>query len=178
MPNFSTATRSDPQLRRKQLPRVIWIVLLVPVIVCALLYGYYFLAHQIVNPVPVVGVLKNASCQGGSISRQGAKTSIVYLRKIYEFPSRSRTLSNAATSGPRTDEISEFTEHDRAADCESAALSLEIGSQRTVWAGENPMTDRFRARLSAERTYPPVALLWVPVCIAALVRWAWRRAVR
>ena len=160
------------------MPLVLWMMLLGPVIVCAVLYGYYFLAQRIINPVPVQGVLKSASCTGGSISRQGAKTSIVYLRKVYGFPSRSKTHGVAAASGPRQDEISEYIEYDRSSDCESALLSLEVGSQRTVWAGENEMTDRFRGRLTAEQAYPPTALLWAPGCFAALALWAWRRASR
>ena len=160
------------------MPLVLRIMLLGPAIVCALLYGYYFFAQRIINPAPVVGILKSASCTGGSISRQGAKTSIVYLHKVYRFPSRSKTLSAAAASGPRQDEISEYIEYDRTADCESAMLNLELGSQKTVWAGENKMTDRFRARLSAEQIYPSAALLWIPGCIAALALWAWRRASR
>lgn len=159
------------------MPLVLWIMVLAPVIISALLYGYYFTAQRIVNPVPVVSVLKSASCQGGSISRQGAKTSIVYLRKIYEFPSRSSTHTKAGASSPRPDEITEFIEYDRVADCETAIQSLEFGQQRTVWAGENEMTDRFRARLSAEQAYPPLALLWLPGCIAALLLWAWRRGM-
>ncbi len=175
---LTTMTRTDTQTSGRPLPLVLWIMLLGPVIICASLYGYYFFAQRIINPVPVAGVLKSVSCQGGSISQQGAKTSIVYLHKIYGFPSRSRTPGVAAASGPRQDEISEYIEYDRSSDCESAALSQKIGSQRTVWAGENEMSDRFRGRFTAEQAYPPLALLLVPGCIAALVLWAWRRASR
>lgn len=160
------------------MPGVLKLMLLGPVVVCAALYGHYFFAHRIINPVQVVGVLKSASCQGGSISRQGAKTSIVYLHAIYSFPSRSKSQGMHGPSSPTQDEISEYIEYDRSADCETAALKLEVGSQRAVWAGENPMTDRFRGRLSAEQDYPPLALLWAPACLAALALWAWQRATR
>ncbi len=159
-------------------PPLLYGMLLFPVVVCAALYGYYFFAQDVINPEPVQGVLKAASCQGGSISREGAKTSIVYLRTVYEFPSRSRDRAPATRTGPSLDEITDHVEYDRAADCEAAALALKPGSPRTVWAGENDLSDRFRARLTAERQYPPLALLWVPGCIAALVLWGWKRASR
>ncbi len=149
-------------------------MLLFPIVMCAALYAYYFTAQRVINPVPVEGALKSASCTGGSISRQGAKTSIVYLQTVYSFPSRSRNQ----TLTPAQDEISDYVEYDRAADCEAAAAVLVVGSPRTVWAGENDMNDRFRARLTEARAYPPIALLWVPGAIAALVLLGWRRAFR
>lgn len=169
----SSAANSPKSSRHP--PPVLYAMLLFPVVVCAALYLYYFLAQDVINPLPVQGVLKAASCQGGSISREGAKTSIVYLHTVYVFPSRSRDRPPPTKTGPNLDEISDYIEYDRAADCEAAALALERGSPRTVWAGENDLSDRFRARLTAERQYPPMALLWVPGCIAMLVLWGWRR---
>lgn len=169
----SSAVTSPKPSRRP--PPVLYGMLLFPVVVCAALYAYYLLAQDVINPLPVQGVLKGVSCQGGSISKEGAKTSIVYLRTVYEFPSRSRDRPPPTKTGPSVDEITDYVEYDRAADCEAAAFALEMGSPRTVWAGENDLSDRFRARLTAERQYPPMALLWVPGCFAALVLWGWRR---
>jgi hypothetical protein len=149
-------------------------MVLFPVAVCAALYAYYFVSQSIINPVPVEGVLKSALCRPASISREGARTSIPSVRILYEFPSRSRGSSPAtATHLPRgRDEIAEYADYDTTEECMAAARALVPGSTRTVWAGENDMSDRFRARLTAERQYPPLALLWVPACLAALVLWA------
>ena len=171
-----TATPDSPapaQARRP--PRELVAMLLFPVIVCGLLYAYYFFAQDVVNPAPVVGTLTSATCTGGSISQQGAKTSIVELRTTYAFPSRSRDFARAPARTATLDQITDYVEYEKMSDCEAAALALPKGTTRTVWAGENAMSDRFRARLTADRHYPPLALLWAPILVAALVFWGWRR---
>lgn len=171
-----TATPDAPaSAQSRRPPRALVAMLLFPVIVCWLLYAYYFFAQDVVNPAPVVGTLTSATCTGGSISQQGAKTSIVELRATYVFPSRSRDIAQASARTATLDQITDYVEYERAADCEAAALALPKGTTRTVWAGENPMSDRFRARLTADRHYPPLALLWGPILLAALVLWGWRR---
>jgi len=171
-----TASPDDPaSSRTRRPPRELVAMLLFPVIVCALLYACYFFAQDVVDPAPVVGTLRQATCTGGSISQQGAKTSIVELRAVYAFPSRSRDVASPTTKDPAFDQITEYVEYDRMSDCEAAVLALPKGSTRTVWAGENSMNDRFRARLTAERQYPPLALLWGPILFAVLALWGWRR---
>lgn len=151
---------------------VVYVMVLFPVVVCAALYAYYFVAQAVINPMPVEGVLTSARCQPAGISRQGVKTSIPSVRIVYEFPSRSRTPSNPTVMHPNgLDEITEYIDYDTSEACEAAARALVPGSTKTVWAGENDMSDRFRARLTAERQYPPVALLWVPAGFAAVVLW-------
>lgn len=147
-------------------------MLLFPVVVCAALYAYYFVAQAVVNPMPVEGVLMSASCRSSGISRQGTQTDIPTVLVVYEFPSRS-TVRSPATSRHAygRDDITEFIDYDTNANCMAAASALVPGSKRTVWAGENDMSDRFRARLTAERQYPSAALLWGPGCFAALVLW-------
>ena len=147
----------------------------IPVVVCALLYAYYFFAQDVANPVPVVGTLASATCTGGSISQQGAKTSIVALRTTYVFPSRSRDFAQARARTPTQDSITDYVEHEKLSDCEASVLALPKGATRTIGAGENAMSDRFRARLTADRHYPPLALLWGPILFAALAIWGWRR---
>jgi len=171
-----TAPPDDPASSpTRRPPRELVAMLLFPVIVCALLYAYYFFAQDVVNPAPVVGTLASATCTGGSISQQGAKTSIVALRTTYVFPSRSRDFAQAPARTPTQDQITDYVEYEKMSDCEAAVLALPKGATRTVWAGENAMSDRFRARLTADRHYPPLALLWGPILFAALALWGWRR---
>ncbi len=157
---------------------VVYVMALLPVVVCVALFAYYFVAQAVINPMPVEGVLKSAVCQPAGISRQGVRTGIPSVRLVYEFPSRSRAPRNPTVGHPRgLDEITEYIEYETSDACEAAARALVPGSTRTVWAGENDMSDRFRARLTAERQYPPVALLWVPAGIAAIVLWGRSRLV-
>lgn len=171
-----TATPDSPaSAQSPRPPRALVAMLLFPVIVCWILYFYYLFAQSVEHPAPVTGTLKSAACTGGSISQQGAKTSIVEMRAVYAFPSRSRDYAGRTAKAPALDEIAEYVEYDRASDCEAAVLALPKGTTKTVWAGENSMNDRFRARLTAERQYPPLALLWGPILFAAAVFWGWRR---
>jgi hypothetical protein len=163
---------------RRTSAAVVYVMVFFPVVVCAALYAYYFVAQAVVNPMPVEGVLKSAQCQPAGISRQGVQTSIPSVRIVYEFPSRSRAPRNSTVGHPRgLDEITEYIDYDTSDACEAAARALVPGSTRTVWAGENDMSDRFRARLTAERRYPPFTLLWVPGCLAAMVLWGRSRLV-
>ena len=78
---------------------------------------------------------------------------------------------------PHVDHITEYVSYDTNAACLAAATSQKIGSVRTVWAGENPLGDRFRARLTEHQEYPSSTLLWVPGVIAAHIFWGWRRVM-
>lgn len=170
----SSASHDPPRKRRP--PDVIRLALAFPVIACIALYSYYWFAQTVINPMPVQGVLREAVCHPASISRQGVKSGITELRTVYMFPSRSKDASYARSGPAVMDQITEYVEYDDASACEAEAIRREPGSMRTVWAGENPLSDRYRARLTEERHYPSATLLWVPGCIVAVLAWAWRRA--
>jgi hypothetical protein len=164
--------------QRRDFPVLLRVVLILSIIVCAGLYFYYLIAQNVVNPMPVQGVLKEAKCRPSAISRQGTQTEIPVLLSTYEFPSRSNDATLGSMGRSHLDRITEYVSYETNAECEAAAVGQKVGSQRTIWAGENPLSDRYRARLTERREYPSLALLWVPTCIAALVFWAWRRVMR
>lgn len=164
--------------QRRDFPAVLGVALVLSIVVCAGLYLYYFFAQNVVNPMPVQGVLKDASCRTSAISRQGTQTETPVLRNVYEFPSRSKDVAQGSAKRPHLDQITEHVSFETNADCLAAASGQAVGSKRTIWAGENPLSDRFRARLTEHREYPSSTLLWVPGCIAALIFLGWRRAMR
>jgi hypothetical protein len=175
MANFPTTRLTN---QRRDFPAVLGVALIFSIIICAGLYFYYLIAQNVVNPMPVQGVLKEAKCRPSAVSRQGAQTEIPVLLSIYEFPSRSKDVALGSKGRPHLDQITEYVSYETNAECQAAAFGQEVGSKRTIWAGENPLSDRFRARLIEEREYPSSTLLWVPGCIAALIFWGWRRAMR
>ena len=176
MDNLQRSGRLTNQ--RRKLPGVLRVVLIYSIAVCFGLYFYYLIAQDITNPVAVQGVLRESECLPASISKQGVRTGIPVLRSVYAFPSRSKDALLPEQGSPVCDQLTEYVEYETTAECQAAALGRQIGSKRTIWAGENPLSDRFRARFTEDRDYPPLALLWVPVCIAALILWLWRRATR
>lgn len=175
MANFPTTQLTN---QRRAFPAVLGVALILSIVVCAGLYFYYLIAQNVVNPMPVEGVLKEARCRASAISQQGTQTEIPVLQSIYEFPSRSKDVPPGSKERPHLDRITEHVSYETNAACQAAASAQAVGAKRTIWAGENPLGDRFRARLTEQREYPSSTLLWVPICIAALIFWGWRRAMR
>lgn len=68
-----------------------------------------------------------------------------------EFPSRSKGIPPATALDRGRGEIRDCIEFDTLAVCEAAAQATEPGMRRTVWAGENDWSNRFRAHLTAVR---------------------------
>lgn len=147
--------------------KVLYGMLLVPCLICWALYFYYLVAQNLQNPLPVTGFFVSANCVGmGASSGRLGSGSHTYLETVYEFVSRS---ADTPTS-PLKDRITERVLYDDGMkDCESdqqAALALR--APKTVWAGEDAMSARFRARLTADQQYPSVLLLLVPAAIPAM----------
>lgn len=160
---------SMPQRRLTHPARkLLYAMLALPVVVCWALYGYYFLAQHLKNPMPVTGQFVSAACVGsGASSGRLGGGSFVYLETVYEFVSRS---SQRAASGVVKDRITERMLFDqRWSDCEAALqTAMDLRAPTTLWAGEDAMDARFRARLTAEQAYPSALLLVVPLCLPAL----------
>ena len=142
-------------------------MLLFPCVICWALYFYYFFAQHLQNPMPVTGQFVSVACVGvGASSGRLGDGAHTYLETVYEFVSRS---ADTATS-PMKDRVTERVLYeDGMADCESDQQEAQtLRAPKTVWAGEDAMSARFRARLTADQEYPSVLLLLVPAAIPAL----------
>jgi hypothetical protein len=77
------------------------------------------------------------------------------------------------------DTITDYTEIGRFEDCEIAAKAAnDQRKPTTVWAGEDDIDERFRARLTERREYPAHGLIWVPALVAGVGIRLWTRAAR
>lgn len=175
---MTSSPAAHPPNRRRDFPAVLRVVLMLVIVICAGLYFYYLLAQDLSNPMPVQGVLTESTCRPSAISKKGTQTEIPVLLNVYEFPSRSKDVALQKKGRPTLDQITEYVSLATNEECFAAAKRQEIGSKRTIWAGEDELGKRFRARFTEHREYPPLALLWLPGCISALVLLIWRRAAR
>ncbi|TAG43732.1 MAG: hypothetical protein EAZ30_17865 [Betaproteobacteria bacterium] len=165
-------------------------MLLLPVAICWTLYAYYFVAQDLENPQPVVAAFVSAECwappstavlKGVNNSNSAIKIGETqfFLKTEYEFDSRSKSFRSSGNSVKAKDRKTDVVEIGGLADCEIAAqLANTERKSTTVWAGEEDIEDRFRARFTAEREFPPLAMLWVPALIAGAGIKLWTRAMR
>jgi hypothetical protein len=168
--------------------RLIFAVLLWPVGICWALATYYFFAQRLENPQPVAAKFVNAKCEAATgsgirASKPGLGT-IGYIEYFlfteYEFESRSKSFNVNGTQRKAIDRKTHYDETSRTwEDCN--ALAERANAERkptTVWAGEDDLDSRFRARFTEAQEYPPLAMLWVPVLIAFVGIKLWSRAMR
>ena len=147
--------------------KVLYGMLLVPCVICWALYIYYFFAQNLQNPMPVTGLFVSANCVGiGASGGRLGGGSHTYLETVYEFVSRSAD----SPTRPLKDRITERVLYEAGwMACQDAQhAELELRAPTTVWAGEDAMSARFRARLTADQQYPSVLLLLAPAAIPAM----------
>jgi hypothetical protein len=182
--NDGCAVSSKPADPARQ---VIFTVLLLPVGICWALAAYYFFAQHLENPQPVTGSFINAKCEApyGSGIRASSKPerTIGYIQyqliTQYEFESRSNSFNVNGVQRKAMDRRTHYGELTRREDCLIAAQ--QVNAERkpvTIWAGEDDIYSRFRARFTETQEYPPLAMLWVPALIAFVGIKLWMRAMR
>lgn len=167
--------------------RTVFGMLLLPVAICWTLYGYYFFAQHLDNPMPVTAQFLIAECwtytssgrTRGTAGAEPVEHEEFYLKTEYEFDSRSKSFLENGRQRVVKDRITDYTKVGRFEACEVAAKTAnDQRKPTTVWAGEDDIDDRFRARMTERREYPAFGLLWVPALVAGLGIWLWTRAVR
>jgi hypothetical protein len=167
--------------------QVIFTVLLLPVGICWALAAYYFFAQHLENPQPVTGSFINAKCEaphGGGIRASSKAEKTVgdvefQLITEYEFESRSKSFNVNGTLRKTMDRKTRYGEMSNEEDCTIAAQQVNAERKSvTIWAGEDDIDSRFRARFTETQEYPPLAMLWVPALIAFVGIKLWTRAMR
>jgi hypothetical protein len=182
--NDGCAVSSKPADPARQ---VIFTVLLLPVGICWALAAYYFFAQHLENPQPVTGSFINAKCEApyGSGIRASSKPEKnigdveFQLITEYEFESRSESFNVNGTLRKTMDRKTHYGEMSNEEDCTIAAQQVNAERKSvTIWAGEDDIDSRFRARFTEAQEYPPLAMLWVPALIAFVGIKLWMRAMR
>ena len=151
--------------------RSVYAIVLFPCVVCWILYFYYAFAQSLRNPMPVTGQFVSANCVavGASSNRLGGG-SHMYLETVYEFVSRSADIATSPSKGSIKDRIVDRVLYEDGLEvCEpDQREALALRAPKRVWAGEDAMSARFRARLTVDQEYPSVLMLVVPTAFAAL----------
>jgi hypothetical protein len=167
--------------------QLIFTALLLPLVICWSIYTYYFFAQHLESPQPVTGSFINAKCEaphGGGIRASSKPEKTVgdvefQLITEYEFESRSKSFNVNGTMRKAMDRKTHYGEMSNEKDCTIAAQQLNAERKPvTIWAGEDDIESRFRARFTEAREYPPLAMLWVPALIAFAGIKLWTRAMR
>jgi hypothetical protein len=163
--------------------RTLFGMLLFPVFICWTLYFYYFFAQDLENPMPVEASFIIAKC-GEPVGGNGRSTRTVahsswHMTTEYEFESRSKSFRENGKQRAARDRKTDYVEIGTFAECETAAAKAnEARKPTTIWAGEDDIDSRFRARFTEKREYPSIWLLLIPRLIAGVGIWLWTRAMR